>query len=83
MNVSLPESLKDFIDEQVSRVGYGTSREYGRGARVTGTATDLRRLDADERGPEDATGTSASSRSPGLGQQRVHVDVERRDQRAV
>jgi antitoxin ParD1/3/4 len=28
MNVSLPEALKDFVDEQVSRHGYGTSSEY-------------------------------------------------------
>jgi antitoxin ParD1/3/4 len=30
MNVSLPESLKDFVDEQVSRRGYSTSSEYVR-----------------------------------------------------
>jgi antitoxin ParD1/3/4 len=30
MNISLPESLKDFIDEQVSHGGYGTSSEYVR-----------------------------------------------------
>jgi antitoxin ParD1/3/4 len=30
MNISLPESLKAFIDEQVSRGGYGTSSEYVR-----------------------------------------------------
>lgn len=30
MNVSLPESLKDFVDEQVTRGGYGTSSEYVR-----------------------------------------------------
>src|SRR5438270_13957079 len=29
MNISLPESLKDFVDEQVKR-GYGTSSEYVR-----------------------------------------------------
>lgn len=28
MNISLPESLKDFIDQQVSQRGYGTSSEY-------------------------------------------------------
>lgn len=28
MNVSLPESLKAFVDEQVSGRGYGTSSEY-------------------------------------------------------
>jgi antitoxin ParD1/3/4 len=30
MNISLPESLKSFIDEQVSQLGYGTSSEYVR-----------------------------------------------------
>jgi antitoxin ParD1/3/4 len=28
MNVSLPDSLKEFVDEQVERRGYGTSSEY-------------------------------------------------------
>ena len=28
MNISLPESLKDFVDEQVEQRGYGTSSEY-------------------------------------------------------
>lgn len=30
MNISLPESLKDFVDRQVSARGYGTSSEYVR-----------------------------------------------------
>lgn len=30
MNVSLPDSLKEFVDEQVTRRGYGTSSEYVR-----------------------------------------------------
>ncbi len=30
MNISLPESLKSFVDEQVDRRGYGTSSEYVR-----------------------------------------------------
>jgi len=30
MNVSLPESLKSFVDEQVAKRGYGTSSEYVR-----------------------------------------------------
>ena len=29
MNISLPDALKDFVDEQVKR-GYGTSSEYVR-----------------------------------------------------
>jgi len=30
MNVSLPDALKDFVDEQVATRGYGTSSEYVR-----------------------------------------------------
>jgi antitoxin ParD1/3/4 len=30
MNISLPESLKEFVDQQVSNRGYGTSSEYVR-----------------------------------------------------
>ena len=30
MNISLPESLKGFVDEQVSQRGYATSSEYVR-----------------------------------------------------
>lgn len=28
MNISLPETLKNFVDEQVIQRGYGTSSEY-------------------------------------------------------
>jgi antitoxin ParD1/3/4 len=28
MNISLPDDMKDFIDEQVSQRGYGTSSEF-------------------------------------------------------
>ena len=30
MNISLPETLKSFVDDQVSTRGYGTSSEYVR-----------------------------------------------------
>ena len=30
MNISLPENLKSFVDEQVIQRGYGTSSEYVR-----------------------------------------------------
>ncbi len=30
MNISLPETLKTFVDEQVASGGYGTSSEYMR-----------------------------------------------------
>ena len=30
MNISLPDTLKSFVDEQVAACGYGTSSEYVR-----------------------------------------------------
>ena len=30
MNISLPDSLRDFVDQQVNEHGYGTSSEYVR-----------------------------------------------------
>lgn len=30
MNISLPDNLKSFVDEQVDQRGYGTSSEYVR-----------------------------------------------------
>jgi antitoxin ParD1/3/4 len=30
MNISLPDTLKSFVDEQVEKRGYGTSSEYVR-----------------------------------------------------
>lgn len=30
MNISLPDTLKSFVDEQVGQGSYGTSSEYGR-----------------------------------------------------
>ncbi len=30
MNISLPDTLKEFVDRQVSTSGYGTSSEYVR-----------------------------------------------------
>jgi antitoxin ParD1/3/4 len=30
MNISLPEAMKTFVDEQVKQRGYGTSSEYVR-----------------------------------------------------
>jgi antitoxin ParD1/3/4 len=30
MNISLPDSLKAFVDEQVAHLGYGSSSEYVR-----------------------------------------------------
>lgn len=45
MNISLLNSLKAFVDEQVSRRGYGTSSEYVRELiRKDQDRQDLRRL---------------------------------------
>jgi antitoxin ParD1/3/4 len=45
MNISLPESLKAFVDEQVTSRGYGTSSEYIRELiRKDQELTDLRAL---------------------------------------
>ena len=30
MNISLPDALKEFVDQQVTTAGYGTSSEYVR-----------------------------------------------------
>lgn len=30
MNISLPDALKEFVDQRVSTAGYGTSSEYVR-----------------------------------------------------
>jgi len=30
MNISLPDTLKEFVDQQVNAAGYGTSSEYVR-----------------------------------------------------
>lgn len=45
MNISLPEALKDFVDEQVADRGYGTSSEYVRALiRADQERQSLRRL---------------------------------------
>ena len=58
MNISLPDTLKSFVDAQVSERGYGTSSEYVR---------ELIRADQDRRqlrglllqGASSAPGTAA------------------------
>jgi len=34
MNISLPDALKAFVDQQVQSRGFGTGSEYVRGRRV-------------------------------------------------
>lgn len=57
MNVSLPHSLKNFVDEQVSSRGYGTSSEYIR---------ELIRRDQDRQRLKTLLLDGASSPSAGL-----------------
>jgi antitoxin ParD1/3/4 len=56
MNISLPETLKAFVDEQVSDRGYGTSSEYVR---------ELIRTDQDRRHLRDLLLEGAAS-TPGV-----------------
>ena len=55
MNISLPDTLKSFVDAQVSERGYGTSSEYVR---------ELIRTDQDRRQLRDLLLQGASS-TPG------------------
>jgi antitoxin ParD1/3/4 len=56
MNISLPDTLKAFVDEQVSDRGYGTSSEYVR---------ELIRTDQDRRHLRDLLLQGAAS-TPGV-----------------
>lgn len=53
MNISLPDALKSFVDEQVSQRGYGTSSEYMR---------ELIRKDQDRQRLRDLLLAGANSR---------------------
>lgn len=52
MNISLPEALKSFVDEQVARYGYGSTSEYVR---------DLIRRDLERTGLRDLLLAGAAS----------------------
>ncbi|MBX9611688.1 MAG: type II toxin-antitoxin system ParD family antitoxin [Burkholderiales bacterium] len=54
MNISLPDTLKSFVDEQVGQRGYGTSSEYVR---------ELIRKDQDRLHLRDLLLKGASSRA--------------------
>jgi antitoxin ParD1/3/4 len=69
MNVSLPDSLKEFVDEQVERRGYGTSSEYIR---------ELIRRDHDRTKLRDMLLEGGAS-PPGKEVGRGYFDVLRRD----
>jgi antitoxin ParD1/3/4 len=76
MNISLPDSLKAFVEEQVAEKGYGTSSEYVRELiRRDQDRQHLRSLLIDGAqsppgGPADATYFSAL-------RDRVRADVDR------
>jgi len=67
MNISLPDSLKGFVDEQVSARGYGTSSEYVR---------ELIRRDQDRQRLRSLLLEGAASPSAGLADQ-VYFDEPR------
>jgi antitoxin ParD1/3/4 len=52
MNISLPDSLKSFVDERVTRGGYATSSEYVR---------ELIRIDQDRQSLRDLLLDGAAS----------------------
>jgi antitoxin ParD1/3/4 len=54
MNISLPDSLKSFVDEQVTKRGYATSSEYVR---------ELIRADQDREGLRKLLLDGAASKS--------------------
>ncbi|MDR3507758.1 MAG: type II toxin-antitoxin system ParD family antitoxin [Caulobacteraceae bacterium] len=55
MNISLPEALKSFVDEQVAHRGFGTSSEYVRELiRKDQDRQHLRQLLLDGAGSESA-----------------------------
>jgi antitoxin ParD1/3/4 len=71
VNVSLPDSLKEFVDEQVERRGYGTSSEYVR---------ELIRRDHDRTKLRDLLLEGAAS-APGKEAGKGYFDVLRREVR--
>ena len=71
MNISLPDSLKEFVDEQVEQRGYGTSSEYVR---------ELIRRDQDRRRLRALVLEGASSQ-PGSVADSAYFDTLRRSVR--
>jgi antitoxin ParD1/3/4 len=60
MSISLPETLKSFVDEQVTRRGYGTSSEYVR-ALIRRDQERLQLRDLLLAGPASRSGTPADA----------------------
>lgn len=74
MNGSLPASLKDFVDEQVSRGGYGTSSEYLR---------ELIRKDSDRLRLRDLLLDGASSAPAGPADTSYFASLRKRVRRSA
>lgn len=68
MNISLPDALKAFVDEQVAERGYGTSSEYVR---------ELIRRDRDRQNLRAVLLEGASS-EPGPKADRAYFDALRK-----
>ncbi|MQM32282.1 MAG: type II toxin-antitoxin system ParD family antitoxin [Candidatus Accumulibacter phosphatis] len=69
MNISLPDALKTFVDEQVSQRGYGTSSEYVR---------ELIRKDQDRQQLRSLLLAGASSRPAGAADTKYFADLRDR-----
>jgi antitoxin ParD1/3/4 len=69
MNISLPDELKAFVDEQVAGRGYGTSSEYVR---------ELIRRDRDRQRLKGLLLEGASSPSKGLADQTYFDELRER-----
>jgi antitoxin ParD1/3/4 len=69
MNISLPEALRDFVDEQVACRGYGTSSEYVR---------ELIRRDRDRQQLRALLIEGAASESAGVADQGYFDGLRRR-----
>ncbi len=66
MNISLPDSLKQFVDQQVTTAGYGTSSEYVR---------ELIRHDQERTQLRNLLLQGAQSASTGLADEQYFVDL--------
>ena len=66
MNISLPEALRAFVDEQIARRGYGTTSEYVR---------DLIRRDQDRQQLRELLLAGAASDSGQVADTRYFEDL--------
>lgn len=73
MNISLPDSLKSFVDEQVAKRGYATSSEYVR---------ELIRADQDRANLRQLLIDGATSKPTVFADERYFADLRRRARQA-